>query len=423
MGLVLSSEVLLSVMGTLVLVLEGRLDEVLLLLMYIVGVIAVCDLKLIASVMGTVSFSVADTVLRVRSMEVEVTVCGLFLVCAVCVACLTAVESLSMLLVHGLLNNKFDWLVDMVVTVDTLVMSNASILRDDVLVSLVVLIRSLLDMDLVMDGLVFGPLARLVMSELVLDFMMVIGAALGVIEGVMDGMLVEVNGLDIMLIIKLVVKGVVVLVHSVPLGLVVDGLVMLRSPFSLVVDGLLVMARVVAILRGILSAPFRIVMSRFMVNGLMMGHMLRSPRSLVMDGLLVMARVVAILRSVLVFATLMRDSLVLIRVAFWAFNGMKDGVLVEVNGLDIVLIVVGVVESVMSLVLGVILDIVLGGLVVSNSLVMRDGVMNGLMVRYGLVVNGLVKGSRVMDWLMNGHFVMGGQMTDNLIRSPFVVDG
>ena len=81
--LVLSSEVLISVMGTLVLVLEGRLDEVLLLLMYIVGVIAVCDLKLIASVMGTVSFSVADTVLRVRSMEVEVTVCGLFLVCAV----------------------------------------------------------------------------------------------------------------------------------------------------------------------------------------------------------------------------------------------------------------------------------------------------------------------------------------------------
>ena len=86
---------------------------------------------------------------------------------------------------------------------------------------------------------------------------------------------------------------------------------------------------------------------------------------------------------------------------------MKDGVLVEVNWLDIVLIVVGVVESVVSLVLGVPFNIVVGGLVVCSSLVMRDFVRSHFSVNW-LVMSrrSNVNGRCNVDGLDMGGLVM-----------------
>ena len=60
----------------------------------------------------------------------------------------------------------------MVVTMDALVMSNASFLRYGVVMTLKVLVRSLFNIDLVMDGLL-SPLAWLVVSELMLNLALV----------------------------------------------------------------------------------------------------------------------------------------------------------------------------------------------------------------------------------------------------------
>ena len=58
-------------------------------------------------------------------------------------------------------------------------------------------------------------------GRVMLDVSVLVGAAVGVVEGMVDGMLVEVNGLDVMSIIVAVVKGMMSLVLSVPLGCVV----------------------------------------------------------------------------------------------------------------------------------------------------------------------------------------------------------
>lgn len=128
----------------------------------------------------------------------------------------------------------------MVVTMDALVVGNTSLLRDSVVMTLIVLVRGLFDIDLVMNRLL-SPLTWLVVGELMLNstvvslvikagLMTVLSAiivldvqmldwGLGCLKGAMHGVFSVFDGLDIVLVVVLMVEDAVLLVLSVPLGI------------------------------------------------------------------------------------------------------------------------------------------------------------------------------------------------------------
>ena len=111
-------------------------------------------------------------------------------------------------------------------TVRSLVMD--SLVMDRLVVRTVVM--TVLFMDgfmLLLEGLKFVRSTHmLVRTALLLEFSIMVRVAIGVVERVVDGVLVEMNRLDIVLVVILMMEGVVILVISVPLGFMVRVLVM-----------------------------------------------------------------------------------------------------------------------------------------------------------------------------------------------------
>ena len=121
-------------------------------------------------------------------------------------------------------------------------------------------------------------------------------------------------------------------------------------------------------------------------------------------------------------------------ILMFALNGLKDGMLVEVDGLDIMLLIVFVVERTVGVVIGMVLDIVgLVGLVMDDWFVvtrclMMDLLSHGVSVMVDLlkksyfVVDRLVSDVLVTDGLVVDRLVMDGLVSDVLVSDVLVSD-
>ena len=127
-------------------------------------------------------------------------------------------------------------------------------------------------------------------------------------------------------------------------------------------------------------------------------------------------------------------------ILMFALNGLKDGMLVEVDGLDIMLLIVFVVERTVGVVIGMVLDIVgLVGLVMDDWFVvtrclMMDLLSHGVSVMVDLlkksyfvvdrlVMDGLVSDVLVSDVLVSDVLVTDGLVVDRLAVNSFTTDG
>ena len=196
----------------------------------------------------------------------------------------------------------------------------------------------------------FLEMLRLVVTFLVPVFVRV---RLGAVNSVEDGMLVEVNGLDVMLVIV----GVVQFMVSVVIGVVLDVVVGIVVGVEVGIVVVVMMVRVVTILiRSNLSVNLMvvIVMGRLVVRRLIMAINVMLFTAMVVGVMIIL--VGSFLSSNLVFIEM--SGLVVgispvvlwlvamtmtVRVRLGAVNSTEDGVLMEVNGLDIMLVIVGMV--------------------------------------------------------------------------------
>ena len=193
----------------------------------------------------------------------------------------------------------------------------------------------------------FLEMLRLVVTFLVPVFVRV---RLGVVNSVEDVMLVEVNGLDVMLVIV----GVVQFMVSVVIGVVLDVVVGIVVGVEVGIVVVVMMVRVVTILiRSNLSVNLMvvIVMGRLVVRRLIMAINVMLFTAMVVKVMIIL--VGSFLSSNLVFIEM--SGLVVgispvvlwlvamtmtVRVRLGAVNSTEDGVLMEVNGLDIMLVIV-----------------------------------------------------------------------------------
>ena len=193
----------------------------------------------------------------------------------------------------------------------------------------------------------FLEMLRLVVTFLVPVFVRV---RLGAVNSVEDGMLVEVNGLDVMLVIV----GVVQFMVSVVIGVVLDVVVGIVVGVEVGIVVVVMMVRVVTILiRSNLSGNLMvvIVMGRLVVRRLIMAINVMLFTAMVVGVMIIL--VGSFLSSNLVFIEM--SGLVVgispvvlwlvamtmtVRVRLGAVNSTEDGVLMEVNGLDIMLVIV-----------------------------------------------------------------------------------
>ena len=203
--------VLLSVIITvLVSVFEDWLNEALSWFMSIM--VAVLKFETILSVMGTKGFTVVDSMLRLISVEVKMSVSVLITVFAIDITSFTSVESMSAVFEHWLLNSEVDGFMLVNISMMTIFvdMHIFGMFRD--LISVATIIWVLLNLDPVVNGL-FNM--EVPFEGSVLDILSVVGVSVGVVERMVDSMLVEVHGCDIVGVVEGVVKLVVSLMVSV----------------------------------------------------------------------------------------------------------------------------------------------------------------------------------------------------------------
>jgi len=169
---------------------------------------------------------------------------------------------------------------------------------------------------------------------------MIVGASIWGVEGTEDSMLMQVHGLDITLVIELVVKlGVrdvigrlVVATVVAARGLVMVGVVSLgpgREVLGLDVANRLLVMRVHCA-----------VVMRVLIGGLLRGNVVCG-RNTILSGIVVVAAV----------------RMMSVRAGVRGVEGTVDGTLVEVHGLDVVCIVVGVVQTTVSVMVGAIVSV------------------------------------------------------------------
>jgi len=201
--------VLLSVIIT-VLVFKDGLNEAISWFMSIM--VAMLKLETILSVMGTKGFTVVDSMLRLISVEVKMSVSVLITVFAIDIASFTSVESMSAVFVHWLLDSEVDGFMLINISMMTIFvdMQILSMFRD--LISVATIIWVLLNLDPVVNGL-FNM--EVPFEGSVLDILLVVGVSVGVVERMVDSMLVEVHWRDIVGVVEGVVKLVVSLMISV----------------------------------------------------------------------------------------------------------------------------------------------------------------------------------------------------------------
>lgn len=178
-------------------------------------VLAELNLILVLLVVATVGLSVADAVLGRLGLPAAVAVgLPLSVLLLVHVTELAAVEGLMMLLMHGLFDDEVDLLLVVIVV-------RLGLLFDLVAVAFG-MVRLLVNCDGVVDGLLVATMEvklvilvieRWLVSLFPLRTLLVaIRVGVGVVEGVVDGVLVIVDGLDIVLVVVGVVQSVVSLV-------------------------------------------------------------------------------------------------------------------------------------------------------------------------------------------------------------------
>ena len=222
-----------------------------------------------------------------------------------------------------------------------------------------------------------------------------------VVKGAMDGMLMERDWLNIML----VVIGMIEFMMDLMVMVKRQDLVVVLVVRNLVGQSLIVVVRVVHTVHVMILCHVKrsfntLVMDRdLMVDSLMFNLMLN-----MMHGLIEMHSLVH-----------QRSGLVSLSFLILVAKGFVDSVLMEVNWLNIVLVIVVMVELVMSIVIGVvqnlavshwlILDSLMTSDLVAKWLVACDLVMEWLEV-HGLTVNSLVKNGLVMDSFVESSLVM-----------------
>ena len=422
----------------------------LLLRVGVVRVITMLDFVFISAVVGTKGLTMADTVLCFCGVEAKVTVGSLGIVGPVSVADFATVEGLVGLLVHGLFDDEFDGLMDVVIAVDSFMVSNASFLRDDVTMATVVLEGSLLDIDLVMDGLILGPLTWLVVSGRVLQgvfthvgltvltlvlFALLVALVLD-IQMLDCGCLVLTEGVNGAGVVVVMVHGVVCfvlwvqlcgfMVISMVIVLMVKGVLFVFTFMLMVIEMLCLLWEVVAGNTSLLMSMIKSGLNIERLNGcsllinMMMGQVVSG---LVMNQVL-RSVLVMLMLSLMVIATL-----TMVRVAIGVIERVVNGVLVEVNWLDIVLVVILMVEGMaifvpLRFVVGVLVmvGLVMDGFEMGRFMVLR-------LVNVGLVMNGLKMGRLVVLRLVNVGLVVdrlvvdGLMMDDGLMMSGLVVNG
>ena len=201
--------VLLSVIIT-VLVFEDWLNEAISWFMSIM--VAMLKFETILSVMGTKGFTVVDSMLRLISVEVKMSVSVLITVFAIDITSFTSVESMSAVFEHWLLNSEVDGFMLVNISMMTIFvdMHIFGMFRD--LISVATIIWVLLNLDPVVNGLINMEVP---FKGSVLDILSVVGVSVGVVERMVDSMLVEVHGCDIVGVVVGMVKRVVSLMISV----------------------------------------------------------------------------------------------------------------------------------------------------------------------------------------------------------------
>ena len=199
---------------------------------------------------------------------------------------------------------------------------------------------------------------------------------LGVVEGVMDGMLVEVHWLNVVLVIETMVE----LVVRLMVCMVSDGLmVVIVMTLDLMGESISVMVRVV---NGVEMVSMLLCI--FVVRLLMLVTKVVQVHRCVVNLRFIL---ILLMSSHVMGGSLMMRFLLMVRMGVAVIESLVDSVLMEVDWLNIVLVVKTMVELVVSL---VVLMVRNGFMVV---IVMVD---NGLLI-VSFVVDGLVMDGLVMD--------------------------